>query len=568
MLMDYRQRIPRHAMVEVYRVYRMVFMMKHRENVDMLKKLALVLTLALALVVVPFAASAQSLDDQKNTVQQSGIQIQNLSGETANVSVRYVPAVGASGSAVTQNVTVAPNASLTLLSFGEPQFAAPAGFRGSVVLESDQPILALTNLTNSNFSIAEGYPGFRQGATSVRVPLVVRNNIVPGGRASTAIAVQNTGSANTTVTVNYVSGGVFGNKGTIPPDTQELAAGQSVVFSQADKADLADPAATGDAAGRFIGSATVTSSGGVPIAVTVQQEGNGQLGSYAGFTVASPTVALPLVVAHNTRNQDFTGLQIQNAGTTPTNITFRFSNNQVSAVDPSNGTPVTTVCGNNGAMVERTFSNVAPGQSITLISTGLGGDATPDPSAPIDNLGFDPQFRNCLYIGSAIVDGGGQNIVAIVNQARLGATKQSSAYEGFTSAEASFETRTPLVAAGNFGLLTGVQVQNPSTTAANVTIEYSANTAAAGGGLQPCVAQPVSRSTSIPAGSSFTFLQFGGNANEGLNTIIGTDGQFTNCRYIGSATVRSTGGRIVAVVNQVNLNPAPDSLTTYNGFNQ
>lgn len=247
----------------------------------MLKKLALVLTLALALVTVPFAASAQSLDDQKNTVQQSGIQIQNLSGETANVSVRYVPAVGAPGNTVTQNVTVAPNASLTLLSFTEPLFAAPAGFRGSVVLESDQPILALTNLTNSNFSIAEGYPGFRQGATSVRVPLVVRNNIVPGGRASTAIAVQNTGTANTTVTVNYVSGGVFGNPGTIAPDTQALAPGQSVVFSQADKADLADPAATGDAVGRFIGSATITSSGGVPIAVTVQQEGNGQLGSYA-----------------------------------------------------------------------------------------------------------------------------------------------------------------------------------------------------------------------------------------------------------------------------------------------
>lgn len=80
-------------------------------------------------------------------------------------------------------------------------------------------------------------------------------------------------------------------------------------------------------------------------------------------------------------------------------------------------------------MVERTFTNVPPGQSITLISTGLGGTDTPDPSAPIDNLGFDPQFRNCLYIGSAVVDGGGQNIVAIVNQARLGATKQSSAYE-------------------------------------------------------------------------------------------------------------------------------------------
>ncbi len=531
---------------------------------SMFKKIALFLILTLTLVAAPVAVFAQ---DQKGTVQQSGIQIQNLSTETANVTVRFISSADGS-TAVSQNVTIPGGASRTLLSFITAPtgnlipFQAPAGFNGAAVIESDQPVVAIANLTNTAFSITEGYPGFSAGSNSVLVPLVVRNNPVggPTGLASTAISVQNTGTAAANVTITYARGAA-GNTGTIAPETVTLQPGQSRTFNQIDKTDL------GDTTGLFIGSATVTSTG-APVAVAVTQEGNAQLSSYSAFTGGTPRVALPLVVANNTRNRDFTGLQVQNAGTAPTNLTFTFSKNAFTSIPAGNGTPVTKTCGTaTGEMVSRQFTNVPAGASRTLITTSFSaGD--PDPSAPLEGDLFDPQFRNCLYVGSAIVDGGGQPIVAIVNQARQGATKQASAYEGFSSTAGTDETRTPLISAGNFGLLTGVQVQNVGTSAANVTISYSQNSVSSPlGGLQPCVAQPTARTTSVAAGASFTFLQFGA-AGAGFDPSTGADGQFGNCAYIGSATITAPSGQVVAVVNQVNLSPTADTLTTYNGFNQ
>lgn len=531
----------------------------------MFKKIALFLVLTLALVAAPVAVLAQN---QSGTVEQSGIQIQNLSAETANVTVRFISAADGS-TAASQSVAIPNGASRTLLSFiTAPSgdlipFQAPAGFNGSVVIESDQPVVAIANLTNSAFNITEGYPGFSAGSNSVLVPLVVRNNPVggPTGLASTAISVQNTGTAAANVTISYTRGAA-GNTGTIAPETATLQPGQSRTFNQIDKADL------GDATGLFIGSATVASTG-APVAVAVTQEGNTQLSSYAAFTGGTPQVALPLVVANNTANRDFTGLQVQNAGTAATNLTFNFSNNAFTSIPAGNGTPVTVTCGaaGTGAMVSRTFQNVPAGESRTLITTSFSA-GEPDPNAPLEGDLFDPQFRNCLYVGSAIVDGGGQPVVAIVNQARQGSTKQASAYEGFSNTAGTAETRTPLISAGNFGLLTGVQVQNLGSAAANVSISYSANSVNAPlGGLQPCTAQPETRTTSVPAGASFTFLQFGA-AGTGFDTATGADGQFGNCAYIGSATITAPSGQVVAVVNQVNLSPAADTLTTYNGFNQ
>jgi len=523
-----------------------------------MKKLAtLVAVFALALALAPIAVFAQA---QQDTVQQSGIQIQNLSTETANVSVRFVPGAGSSASTVTQNITVPGSGSRTLISFGaagDPNtFLAPAGFNGSVVLESDQPILALTNLTNSAFSITEGYPGFRQGANRVLVPLVLRNNPVAGGNASTAISVQNTGTTAINGTVTYFPGaaGASGQTDTFT----SLAAGQSITFKQFAKTSLGD---------LFVGSAVVEANG--PVAVAVTQEGANQLTSYAAFTGGSHTIALPLVVSGNTANNNFTGLQVQNAGDQPTNVTFTFTKNQ--ATTPDFGREP---CGNNGVMTPRTVS-VDPGASFTLLTIGF--TANDVPGAPIEGQpgrrqSADGQFFTCLYVGGATVtSSNGQPLVAIVNQASLVGTRSVSAYEGFTLAQATNDTRAPLVSSGNAGFFTGVQVQNTATSGTtNFTITYSPNTATgsnacggAGGAMTP-------RTFPLAAGAAVTLLQLGlGGSFDPNNPAL--DPQFTNCIYVGSATVTGpAGSTLVAIINQSNIGPFArlDNLTTYNGFNQ
>ncbi len=518
-----------------------------------MKKLAtLVAVFALALALAPIAVFAQA---QQDTVQQSGIQIQNLSAETANVSVRFVPGAGSSASTVTQNITVPGSGSRTLISFGaagDPNaFLAPAGFNGSVVLESDQPILALTNLTNSAFSITEGYPGFRQGANRVLVPLVLRNNPVAGGNASTAISVQNTGTTAINGTVTYFPGAA-GQSG--QTDTfSSLAAGQSVTFKQFAKTSLGD---------LFVGSAVVEANG--PVAVAVTQEGANQLTSYAAFTGGAPTIALPLVVSGNTNNNNFTGLQVQNAGDQPTNVTFTFTKNQATAANFGR-----EPCGNNGTMTPRTLP-IAPGASFTLLTLGLNATDVPSPTS-----GLDGQFFNCLYVGGATVtSSNGQPLVAIVNQASLAGTRSVSAYEGFTLAQATNDTRAPLASSGNAGFFTGVQVQNTATSGTtNFTITYSPNTATgsngnacggAGGAMTP-------RTFPLAAGAAVTLLQLGiGGSFDPNNPAF--DPQFSNnCIYVGSATVTGpTGSTLVAIINQSNIGPFArlDNLTTYNGFNQ
>jgi hypothetical protein len=72
----------------------------------------------------------------------------------------------------------------------------------------------------------------------------------------------------------------------------------------------------------------------------------------------------------------------------------------------------------------------------------------------------------------------------------------------------------------------------------------------------------------VPAGASFTFLQtyIAGQPTTGLSPI-GSDSQFQSCTYVGSATIKAgSGGKIVAIVNQISTGPASnDKLFTYGG---
>ncbi|PDW03892.1 hypothetical protein CJ255_06470 [Candidatus Viridilinea mediisalina] len=468
------------------------------------------------LALVPMLVGAQT------SVTTSGFQVQNLSETTAaQITIRYYSA--ANGAEVaSQEATIPAGGSLTFLDGGGGTVAmsVPAGFRGSVVIESDQPVVAITNLVGvqGNISVGEAYSGFNAGYSSVSLPLIMRGNF----GFNTTIIVQNTGTAATSVTVRYTPG-VAGTAGT---QTANIQPGASATFTQATNNALGE---------RFVGSAVVEAASGGSIVAAVVQDGNNTLASYSGFdaNVTPSAVAVPLLVANNFGGT--TGLQIQNNGNEATTVTVTYTPNTAT-------TPAGTFqpC---GAPQASTFQLPA-GASVTTIQ-GAGSA----------NEGFDTQFANCRYVGGATVtSNNNQPLTAVVNQS-FGAS--FSAYEGFQVSSATGEVRAPLVVSNNFGGTTGIQVQNVGTSATQVTISFGPNTVSGDG----TCATPQSRTISLPAGSSATRIQAGGAAADGF------DDQFATCRYVGSAKIEAaSGGQIVAIVNQTAA--LTDGLFTYNTFGQ
>jgi|GEM_PF-313254 len=490
----------------------------------------------LALALLPLTAAAQTT----STVTTSGFQVQNLSQSSpANITIQYIDAT-TQAQVATQSATIPAGGSLTFVPFSAPgyvQMSAPAGFRGSVAILSDQPIVVVTNILGANAALGDSYGGFTSGASSLNLPLIVRNNF----GIDTSITVQNVGSAPATVTISYTPG-FAGNAGSEPAFT--LAPGASRTIYQKDNTAL------GTGTPGFVGSATVSATGSTVVA-TVLQEGNGQLMAYNAFPAGtgSPTAALPLILGNNFGS--FTGIQVLNAGTQATNATITFSPNTVTA--PVGGlTPCATPPSRQ--------LTINPNQTGTLIQNAGTG-----------NPPFDTFFNGCIYIGGATVTSdNGQPLFVTVNQV-ASTSKDASTYAGFNPTAATDKVLAPLVVANNFGTFSGVQVQNVGTSTTSVTITYGPNTfqGTPPSGFSLCPT-PTPRTTTVQAGASFTFLQtYIAGQPTGLSTI-GSDSQFQSCMYVGSATITAgSGGKIAAIVNQVSTGPASnDKLFTYGAFAQ
>lgn len=502
------------------------------------RRLSIMLMAALlALAIMPLTVGAQTT----STVTTSGFQVQNLSQtQPANITIQYIDSA-TQAQVATQTATIPPGASLTFVPFtatGFVEMAAPAGFRGSVTILSDQPIVAVTNILGAGNALGDSYGGFTGGASSLNLPLIVRNNF----GIDTSITVQNVGTSPATVSIAYTPG-FAGNPGVTEPSFMLQPGASRTIFQK-------DNAALGTGTPGFVGSATVTATGS-PVVATVLQEGNGQLLAYNAFPAGSgsPTVALPLVLGNNFGA--FTGIQVLNAGTQATTAQITFSPNTVTA--PTGGlTPCTTP-------PTRSLT-IDPNKTATLIQDAGNG------SAP-----FDTFFNGCIYIGGATVtSNNGQPLFVTVNQVDR-TSKDASTYAGFNPTTATSTVLAPLVAANNFGTFSGVQVQNVGTSATNVTITYGPNTFA---GTPPpgftLCPTPTARTTTLQPGASFTFLQtYIAGQPAGLSPI-GSDSQFQTCMYVGSATITAgSGGKIAAIVNQISSgSPANDKLFTYGAFAQ
>jgi hypothetical protein len=355
-----------------------------------------------------------------------------------------------------------------------------------VIIESTEQVVAIVNTVGNGGAYFASTTGFSTGSTSINLPLLMKGN----SGFDTWFNVQNTGAANTDITVTY------SNATTEGPFT--LLPGAARTFDQATNANL--PAG-------FVGSATVTSTGGQPIVASVMQVGTGatkaMLG-YNSFSSGSQEIKAPLVMANN--SGFFTGIQVMNVGTAATNVTIAYGPNTQGSLAPT----------------QDTCAALPVGQSCTVLQ--LGG-----------------QWTSTYVGGATITNSGAQNLVAIVNQLSL--VGQGTAYEGFNPASAPTTVVAPLVMANNSGFFTGIQVQNVGTGNCDIAVNYGPD---------------VSGSGFVPTNETFTGLTPGSS-----NTFLQTGGSWP-ATYVGSATIIGTGAtcKVSSIVNELSFG-AGDQFMTY-----
>jgi hypothetical protein len=410
----------------------------------------------LVVLAIPLVASAQS-----GGPYTSGFQLQNLDAGTATVTITYYSKNGAVAADVPD--TISGNGSKTYF----PLSAVASGFDGSVVVSSDKPLAAITNVLTTDHAGGASYSGATSGAPTVNLPLIMKGNF----GYSTWFNVQNAGSSTANISIAYA--------GTACSETAAIAPGAAATFDQTTNACLPNG---------YVGAATITNAASnQPLVAAVMQiqSGSKSLLAYNGFADASTNPVMPLVSTNFYGS--ITGIQIQNTGGSATNVTVQYT--------PSAGFP--------GAACSET-KNVAAGQSATFFLPMPAGCGTAGTGVTNPAGGF---------VGSARVstNSASMPLVAIVNQINAG-NSTSSAYSGINPASGTSQVSLPLIMDRNFGYFTGIAVANvgASTTTVNCTFTGTS----------------YSVSASVPAGGSLTDVQLDKIANGyvGSGTCTATGG--------------------------------------------
>lgn len=329
---------------------------------------------------------------QKNNFGiNSFFNIQNTGSANATVNITYP------GTACQDNAAIQPGAAVRFDQSTDtclPDPVGDAGYTGSAIITSDQPVVATVMQVQSDNQYLNAallaYNGFTGDSIKPVMPLVSS-----GWYGSvTGIQIQNTGSQPTNATLTYSPSSGF--PGAQCTETKNIPAGQSTTFGLS--AGNLLPAACrtldgGTGFTAFVGSAAVTTnSANQPLVAIVNQinSGNSQAAAYAAFDPALGTqnVSLPLVADRNFGI--FSGFSIANVGSGPADITCTFTNTPF--VDSATG--------------------IQPGQAFTSLQLNKIADK---------------------YVGSATCTSN-QNLVAIVNYLDpgtvTGALDGLSVYEG------------------------------------------------------------------------------------------------------------------------------------------
>lgn len=328
-----------------------------------------------------------------------------------------------------------------------------------------------------------------------------------GGTWVSGVTVQNlsaTSVANITITFYNQDG----SEAHTLPTTTISAGGQKTWYLPTQVPGLADG---------FIGSAVVSSDQPIAAIVNTQVPTTGTGTTDNPNRVGTSTGVLDTKVgpkAYVTQiMKDYYGwnsyLAVQNAGASNTTVTVHYYDDTGTEVDTD-----THAISANGSYVFR----------------------QPDTALPSN------------FVGSAVIDGGGQNIAVVCNfynTATDHTTAQFHSYNGFTSG--ATKLYVPRLVKDYYDYQSGLKVQNISeTSSTTITVTYHF-----GGSTY------VQTSSTIGPGQAW-------------GPYLGSEGQVPELAGVsgsGSAVIESTGGvHIVATINEDNRVDPPGRGITYNAF--
>jgi hypothetical protein len=428
---------------------------------------AVSLVLLLTLVVVG-VVGAQSASSVPGGGWWSGEMIQNISDATASIVVTAYDANGTNTYEVSDSLS-----SGEAKNFIPSDFTGmPSGFEGSAIVNADQAIKAVVNVTNrqaGDFGVAGGqaaaqYQGIDGSAVADTLYFPMAKNDRYG--KTTSFYIQNADSSAATADCVFTM-----DDGTVYNyTTPSIGPGQMVVVVP----DDAGVPST-NTSRQNIGSLTVSSTAnlaGVVMEYNTSESPATLLQSTRGFTSNDFDTVLYAPTVKQNRYNRFTGIQVQN-------------------VEPSASVNVTvTLVGSRGACVGstyvRTYENLAAGASKTFNQiAGQDGAMVDDCAA------------------SATIEATG-NIVAVVSESFLsgqipsGQNQASTTYSAFPQSLTSTKISVPMYKENRYNKYTGLVIQNVSdTNADNVVLTFIGAAGNAAGNTYTTVPLDIAAGSSI-----------------------------------------------------------------------
>lgn len=407
-------------------------------------------------------------------VWESSINLQNLSGNNASVTIDFYNNSGALATSYTVENGIAPNGAVSI--FVPAQVGALASGQYSAVVNSTEQVKATVNTASTNSPTAPwtafGYEGAdtTMSSSTLYFPGLYKDYY----GFDSEMVVQNVGDGNTTLSVrfyNQATGAAVGGAislGDVEPN-------QSRTFSLANRSEIS--------AGNIAYSAVVTSSGDVPVTgiANIWRSGstNGTA-SYNALTEGSNTLYAPALYK---AYYGFTSaLTVQNIGNSNSSVT----------IDYPSGT-------------DETFTLV-PNQAREFFQPN-------NASLPSGN-------SNGVF--SAKVTATGGSVVGLVSLGQATGNGKGDLASYNVPGEASNQVNIPNVLSDYYSYFTAVTVQNVCASATNITITYADSLG--------------SRTfNNVPANGTVNILHLDGTGDvlpDGTTTSAVVSASNTNCNIV------------------------------------
>jgi hypothetical protein len=460
-------------------------------------------TVIVFLIIAALLLPALAVNAQGGT-WSTGVNVQNLGTGEAHIRIKFYNPAG------TLVYTHPPEteAAIAIAVGGVATIYVPSitgldNGRYSAVVESDQPIAAVANNTDTIDQMGDSYLGSDPGATQVVAPLWYRNY----RGYSTKFYAQNASATTQNITIALSKAGE-----SLPAASKVY----SVLPYAAQEIDLAADASFAALEGFYGSAAVVGASGDVALVVTTNRmQGTAATNfntEYRGIRTSLAAKSLTAPLVYQTYNSWATGIMVVNTEAVAATVVVTYTASALYAANPTL------------VMVGSVALGPYASTSVYLPNSTMNGGV----DLPVGFFGAAEMSSNTA-------------ILAIVNNTKnSGAGSVGSAYEAFAKSAATSKVAGPLVYRNHSGNDSGIQVQNLGSAATNITMVFTKSdlSSPVDSGGNPVTGPWTLTANNVPAGGVATFYLPGDAQLAGIRGLFG------------AVAIESSGGApIVAVVN-------------------